>query len=213
MTEQISTRFLVLSDTHGDSLIAPASYRCHADVLIYCGDFTEESKLEEFKQSVNLLRRFNAPLKLVIAGNHDWTLDAPTFEKRLAEIKSEDPAAVKREYGDPGEVRALFETKEAKSAGILLLDEGSHQFTLANGALLKVFASPFTPSVNAGGFQYHPLAGHEWPVPKGVDVVITHGPPKGIMDYTCDRTRAGDGDLFGAIAEAQPQLHCFRSYP
>lgn len=40
-------------------------------------------------------------------------------------------------------------------------------------------------------------------------MVFTHGPPKGIMDYSDDRKRAGCPNLFSAIARARPQLHCF----
>ena len=43
----------------------------------------------------------------------------------------------------------------------------------------------------------------------GVDIAVTHGPPKGIMDYNYGRERAGCPDLCRAIAHARPQLHCF----
>jgi len=50
MESHISTRFLVLSDTHGEDL----RLRCPAevDVAIHCGDLTEESKLDEFKTAI-----------------------------------------------------------------------------------------------------------------------------------------------------------------
>lgn len=38
---------------------------------------------------------------------------------------------------------------------------------------------------------------------------MTHGPPKGILDYTHGRERAGCPDLFAAIARARPRVHCF----
>ncbi|KAL1988212.1 hypothetical protein VTN96DRAFT_742 [Rasamsonia emersonii] len=59
------------------------------------------------------------------------------------------------------------------------------------------------------GFQYHPEKGHKFSIEKGVDVVITNGPPKGIMDYTGSCQRAGCPILFGAVARARPRLHCF----
>lgn len=54
----------------------------HADVAIHCGDLTEESKLEEYRASIQLLKDIHAPLKLVIAGNHDFTMDIPAFRKK-----------------------------------------------------------------------------------------------------------------------------------
>ena len=38
--------------------------------------------------------------------------------------------------------------------------------------------------------------------------MITHGPPKGVMDYTLSKQRAGCPGHFKAIAQAQPRLHC-----
>ena len=43
-----------------------------ADVAIHCGDLTDGSLLEEFRGAIRLLRDIDAPLKLVIAGNHDF---------------------------------------------------------------------------------------------------------------------------------------------
>ena len=95
-------------------------YKCvaDADVAIHCGDLTEESKLHEFKTALQTLRSIRAPLKLVIAGNHDFTLDVPAFKRKLSAIDPPlDDALVKREYGTFGEARALLESEEAKAAG------------------------------------------------------------------------------------------------
>ena len=111
------------------------------------------------------------------------------------------------QYGAHGEVRRLFE--EAKDAGVVFLDEGIHHLTLENGALLTVYASPWTPALGAWGFQYHPERGHNFAIEKGVDVVVTHGPTKCIIDYTYGGEREGCPNLFAAVARARPQLHCF----
>ncbi|KAI1411417.1 Metallo-dependent phosphatase [Hypoxylon sp. FL1857] len=202
----IKTRFLIISDTHGeaisDILKIPA-----ADVAIHCGDLTEESHIEEFRKTLDLLRSINAPLKLVIAGNHDFTMDTPTFKKKVAESEALDADLVRKFYGDYGEVRQLFH--DTRADGVVFLDEGMHSFDLDNGASLTVYASPFTPSLSEGGFQYHPQQGHDYNIARGVDVVITHGPPHGIMDFTDQKRRAGCPGLFGAVARARPRLHCF----
>ena len=208
-SQNIKTRFLIISDTHGMKFTPETKPNQHADVAIHCGDLTEESKIEEFQTAIQLLKDIDAPLKLVIAGNHDFTMDVPAFKRKVAELEARQAVELElltKVYGDYGEARRLFE--EAKSAGVILLDEGTHQFNLRNDALLTVYASPYTPSLGDWGFQYHREQGHGFLI-EGADVVITHGPPNGIMDYTDSRQRAGCSALFEAVARARPRLHCF----
>ncbi|KAJ5249756.1 hypothetical protein N7489_000166 [Penicillium chrysogenum] len=155
----VKTRFLVFSDTHG--LDTPPEFvsREYADVAIHCGDLTTESKLDEFKASISFLRAVNAPLQLVIAGNHDFTMDIPVFQRKVAEAQPLDPQLVQKFYGRYEEARDLF-GKEKDATGITFLDEGIHTFRLQNGALLNVYASPYTPSCGDWGFQYRRDHGH-----------------------------------------------------
>ena len=204
----VKTRFLILSDTHGMELRAEDKPSQHADVAIHCGDLTEESKLEEFKVSIRMLKDIHASLKLVIAGNHDFTMDIPAFRKKVADARPAlEPDLVRKVYGDYGDARQIFE--DARAVGIIFLDEGNHDFILENGAILKVYASPWTPSLGDWGFQYTPRKRQKFEITQGTDLVITHGPPRGIMDYTESKQRAGCPDLFEAIARARPRLHCF----
>ncbi|KAL2162583.1 hypothetical protein VTH06DRAFT_7497 [Thermothelomyces fergusii] len=204
----IKTRFLILSDTHAGEGIAVPDVA--VDVAIHCGDLTEESKLSEFRTSLELLKSIKAPLKLVIAGNHDFTLDTPVFQKKVDHALSAfsiSPDLLWQEYGRFGEARQLF--AEAASSNIMLLDEGTHHFKLQNGARLTVYASPYTPSLAAGwGFQYRRGDGHNFAL-DGADVVITHGPPRGVLDLTASRQRGGCDQLFAAVARSRPRLHCF----
>lgn len=203
----VKTRFLVLSDTHGREVEIPPE--SEADVAINCGDLTAESQIEEFRSAIKLLQSIKAPLKLVIAGNHDFTLDDHLFRRKMAGVPSSNLEMIKREYGGVGEARELFEQDEVKQSGIVLLDEGTHTFTLANGAALKVYASPYTPSFGDWAFQYLPETGHEFDIANDVDVAMTHGPPNGVMDMTRSKERAGSSGLFEAIARSRPQMHCF----
>ena len=205
----VNTRLFIISDTHGQPGQGMKALG-RVDVAIHCGDLTEESRIEEYQSALNLLKEINAPLKLVIAGNHDFTMDEPAFERKISEARQTlEPELVAKFYGRPGESRQLFESEEAKSAGIVFLDEGTHQFKLQNGATLNVYASPYTPSFGQWGFQYHPNKGRHFEIQEGVDVVVTHGPPKGIMDVTASGERAGCPDLFAAVARARPRIHCF----
>ncbi|KAK2050155.1 Metallo-dependent phosphatase [Colletotrichum somersetense] len=202
----IKTRIFVISDTHGLRL----RYKHQADVVIHCGDLTNESELEEYRNLIKDLSSVKAPLKLVVPGNHDFTLDIPRFKRRAVEVQHGNPEVKKKyteKYGNPGDARGLFE--EARDAGIVLLEEGTYVFKLANGARLKVYASPHTPAAGGfPGFQYQPEDRHDFAIEKGTDIAVTHGPALGMLDHTKFNPKAGSPELFDAIARARPQLHC-----
>ncbi|KAK3402985.1 hypothetical protein B0T20DRAFT_399708 [Sordaria brevicollis] len=149
-------------------------------------------------------------------------------------------------------IRELFCAKEVQlEHGIYLLSgEGRHSFPLVNGAFLEVYASGWTPhfsssssSLPEGGnkgetmglqvtnqeatFQRLPPpsneTAHVFDIGYNADVVITHGPPLGILDTINpggasssswqkqheEQQHAGDPSLFAAVAMARPRLHCF----
>lgn len=203
----VKTKILILSDTHGMTLAGKIPSQS-ADLCIHCGDLTEESKLDEFRATLKLLHAIEAPLKLVIAGNHDFTLDTPSFRKKIEEARPQlEPELVAKVYGEYEEARRLL--LDAKKDGIHFLEEGTHRFALQNDAELTVYTSPYTPSLGDWGFQYRPDQGHIFSIREGTDLVVTHGPPRGILDRTNSRERAGCPDLFAAIAMAKPRMHCF----
>ncbi|CAK7244502.1 MAG: hypothetical protein STHCBS139747_006043 [Sporothrix thermara] len=206
----VKTIFLVLSDTHGERFPSSRQPPTSADVVLHCGDLTEESKIAEFQTTLEILKGLGAPLTLVIAGNHDFTLDLPAFHRKVAEAGlTTEPELVAREYGRDGEARQLFEDART-SHNIHLLDEGTHHFTLTNGASLTVYASPYTTSPDADwGFQYRVEDGHRFAIAENTDIVLTHSPPEGILDRTALKQRIGTPDLFRSVARARPLLHCF----
>ncbi|KAF4341303.1 metallophosphoesterase domain protein [Fusarium beomiforme] len=192
MVSLIKTTVLILSDTHGLQFAADKKPLVSADVAIHCGDLTEDSKLQGFKEAIQLLKE--------------------AFKDKIAEasrlVQEDLEQTINDEYGDYGEASGLF--LEARDHGIIFLEEGSHEILLENGASMRLYASPYTPVTRGStdwGFQYNGF--HEFAIQKGFDVVVTHGPPHGIMDMTTDKQRIGCTQLFAAVARAQPQLHCF----
>lgn len=213
MDSQVRIRFFIISDTHGEDL---ARYPNEPiDVVIHCGDLTQESKLSEYKQAIKLLNNVNAPIKLAIAGNHDFTLDDTLYRQKLTEAHlplPQEDRTVKTTYGDFGEARALFDAQgTSDNARIIFLDEGMHDIELSKGVSLRIYASSFVPSEeNHYGYPYDPFLGHTWDIPSDVDIVITHPPPKGVLDFNINtKSRAGCEMLFSAVARAKPKLHCF----
>ncbi|KAK7443669.1 hypothetical protein CaCOL14_012318 [Colletotrichum acutatum] len=215
MSTTIQTRFLVISDTHGHTFPPEMIPLVPIDVLIHCGDLTDHSKMDEYRRTLAMLKAFKAPLTLVISGNHDFSLDAVAFKAKIEEanrLNGEPIEAdlVERHYGGHGLAKKLF--ADAEKDGIILLNEGTHQFALVNGARLQVYASPYTPSSSSSegwGFSYHESEGHEFHIQTDTDIVMTHGPPHGVMDMSADKKRVGCPHLFAAVAKSRPRLHCF----
>ncbi|CCC13355.1 unnamed protein product [Sordaria macrospora k-hell] len=151
---EIPTRFLIISDTYDNvSPHPPASLPNSIDVLIHCGNLTYDSKLAEFTTALALLSSLNTvPLKLIIPGPNDWTLDDAAYEARITEASNtnkkkggtgallpRDMEALYAEYGRPGQARQLLLSEKARQHGIFLMaNEGRWEFALANHAVLAV---------------------------------------------------------------------------
>jgi predicted MPP superfamily phosphohydrolase len=136
----IKTRILIISDTHSTPLAPAFSSQPFrqplpsADVLIHCGDLTMEGLASEYNKTLDMLASIDAPVKLIIAGNHDRTLDktwAKNHEKFFWGKKWEDVFEEAREMWFGAEGRAVKE-------GVRMLEEGVHEVELGNGGVLKV---------------------------------------------------------------------------
>jgi Icc-related predicted phosphoesterase len=46
-------------------------------------------------------------------------------------------------------------------------------------------------------------------IPNNIDILITHGPPYGILDKTIQNHKAGCKDLLKKVMEVRPQFHIF----
>ncbi len=80
---------------------------------------------------------------------------------------------------------------------------------------VKVWGSPFTPTFNDWCFMMarHKI-GRIWNViPDDTDIVVTHGPPKYVLDITESREgkleNVGCKSLFTRMCEIEPMIHCF----
>ena len=79
----------------------------------------------------------------------------------------------------------------------------------------KIFGSPFTPTFGNWSFMANRSKIHKhWKlIEENTDIVITHGPPKSILDLTLD-TRGklefcGDSSLLRTIYKIRPVFHLF----
>jgi Icc-related predicted phosphoesterase len=151
------------------------------DILLHAGDLTFQGTVTEISQELRELERIAKRFKAVvaIAGNHDW----------LGEY---NPTLMKQMYTDVG-VDYLFDS--------WVIKEG-----------LTIYGSPFQPEFCEWAFNLPrgaELAAKWALIPDSIDVLLTHGPPKGIRDLTPHGERVGCDDLYRRVMQVKPQLHVF----
>ena len=149
------------------------------DVLVHAGDGTMRGKPREIQKLANDLRMLPHKTKIFVAGNHDWGF-------QTARPESE---------------RMLTD------AGVIYLED-----TSVNVAGKIFYGSPWQPEFC--GWAFNAPRGHDlrkiWSkIPARVDVLITHGPPKHMLDMTPRGEAVGCDDLMSAVLRAQPRLHVF----
>ena len=107
--------------------------------------------------------------------------------------------------------KGLVTKDDFKNAGIIYLENES---VVIDG--MKIFGSPHTPNFGNWAFmkernkleRFWRLA-----IDEDVNIVVTHGPPKGILDKSYDRNNnlecCGDKSLLNRILEVQPTYSLF----
>lgn len=106
-----------------------------------------------------------------------------------------------------------FQTDPSHSRA--LLDPGIHYLEDSSVELdgLTIWGSPWTPKFFAWAFMLRRGASirAKWElIPDDIDVLITHGPPLGILDRTRRGVDAGCADLLAEVTERiHPRLHLF----
>jgi Icc-related predicted phosphoesterase len=167
-------RAVLLSDTHDQLSLINVPY---ADLLIHCGDATGKGTAEQIARFNEDLVALPHPHKVVIAGNHDRLFD-------------EDPETARK-----------------------LLDPSIHylQDTAVVIGGLKIFGTPWVHGLgeaNFNAFTEPPrsieISERRKAIPEGIDILVTHCPPFGILDsgYGCTSLR-------WRIEEIRPKLVVF----
>jgi Icc-related predicted phosphoesterase len=79
----------------------------------------------------------------------------------------------------------------------------------------NIWGSPYTPTFGEWSFMKdRSKINRVWEqIPEGTDILVTHGPPKGVRDLSYDRQgvleQCGDSALMKAILRIKPKLICF----
>lgn len=202
----INTSFLIISDTHGLNIHENTAHAFRlplpqADVLLHCGDLTQVGGQGPYRQALKMLGEIDAELKLVIAGNHDLELDKDYWLTHLDEEAGDEPE-------EHDQAVAIMKGPLSKQAGVTYLEEGTHTFTLKNGASFSIHVSPYTPAYGDWAFGAASSEDRLSSLQDHVDILMTHGPPKNILD-SCPQGNVGCDNTLNALRRTKPMLHCF----
>lgn len=166
------------------------------DLLIHAGDLTGQGLKGEVE---SILKWFEevAPRYtngvVFIAGNHDRSFD-PKFN---LESETEKPLWLQEALNSlPSSVQYL-----------------ENQSIMVGG--LKVWGSPVTPWFHGDRWAFNKRRGFDiaevWDqIPMDTDIIVTHGPSAGKLDYTTyDKLYVGCENLRYKIKALKPKLHIF----
>lgn len=152
------------------------------DVLIHAGDFTGMGRANEVEAFAKWLGAQPHRHKILIAGNHDWL-----FERDNAQARA-------------WLARYCPKVHYLQDSGVEI--EG-----------VKFWGSPWTPYFLNWAFNLKrgkPLADKWAQVPSDRQVLITHGPPLGILDLTRHGKNVGCEELAAALENRlRPKVHVF----
>ena len=190
-------KIVIISDTHNSikKITIPKG-----DILIHCGDFTTTSHPDEYNEFISFLQSDKEfKHKIVIAGNHDLFFDPPFYESSLKNLYHN---------GFDYDRKLAEEYKEKlKQYCIYLENSGCEIFGI------KFFGAPAMPQDYLCPFSRDRGSKilMEWKkIPDDIDVLITHTPPKGILDLTLREKHAGCLDLREEVENRiKPKIHAF----
>lgn len=192
-------RFVCISDTHGH---APGEgYTLpKGDVLIHAGDLTNQGSRSELEKAARWLEKADFAVKLVVAGNHDLSLD-PDYRLKHGQGWTVKP-------DDVEQCRALIEN----IPGVMYLQHKPAEVHLPGKEIsFSVFGSPYSQESlkQNWAFQYSTEEVDAlWrQIPSSTDVLVTHTPPAGHVDASKHWQDGGCPSLRDVLGQVNPLLH------
>ncbi len=149
------------------------------DMIIHAGDITKKGQRDQVIDFLDWYSKLDFKHKVFVAGNHDFFFERESQE----EINNMIPKNV-----------------------IYLNDSGIE----IDG--LKIWGSPVQPWFYDWAFNRQrgaEIQKHWDLIPNDLDILITHGPPKGILDLTIRNESVGCEDLLHKIKAIKPQIHVY----
>ncbi|KAH7340819.1 Metallo-dependent phosphatase [Rhizoctonia solani] len=189
------TRFICVSDTHKKAI--PLA---DGDILIHAGDFTTFS--QGFKTALDWIKELRHPQKVLIAGNHEFNLDSQRRNEIYGRVDSQMAAELDEE-------RIMLTDQSATDANLTYLEASSAEIQSGSNKKWSIYGSPYTPEYGTMGFSYPRNAENiVWThVPQNTEVLVTHGPPFGILDLAkYGKIHVGCPGLSHAVLHRLPRV-------
>lgn len=185
-------RLVCVSDTHtyGSQITVP-----DGDVLIHAGDHTFRGTEGETVAALRWLEGLPHSRKLLVAGNHDFW-----FDHRFPSGHRFRNWKIQRTMRTPELINQFPSLTYLEDSGVEI--DG-----------ISFWGSPWQPWYYDWAFQFnHPQYGgneeaaKKWgEIPDSTQVLVTHGPPSGILDRAHDESKQGCAYLRRRVEEL-PQL-------
>ena len=156
-------------------------------MIIHAGDATYRGSLLEIEEFARWFGKTPYRHKIFIAGNHDFLFqEQPHLAKT---IMQENGITYLQD-----EAKIIYDPKIAKT--------------------ITVYGTPHTPWFHDWAFNRYEdelevIYGN---IPLGVDILVTHGPPLGVLDEVCQDFKQkwlGSAALRDRIFDARPRFHIF----
>ena len=148
------------------------------DILIHSGDHTFQGTLLQLTKAGAWFSSLPHKWKITIPGNHDRMFEKEEFLARVS-------------FGEGLDGVRILIDQEIEVEG------------------LQIWGSPWTPRYGNGwAFQLDPGTEHWKKIPEGLDILITHGPPFGVLDRVRGQ-HVGDKALLTELGRAEPRYHVF----
>lgn len=147
--------------------------------MIHAGDISYRGEKMEIQDFINWFSKLDFEYKIFIGGNHDFFFEKAKA-KELDQIIPED---------------------------IIYLNDNS---TSING--INIWGSPITPKFFNWAFNRtrgEAIRKHWKLIPAKTDLLITHGPPYGILDQLANDSHVGCKDLLFTVKQIKPKVHVF----
>lgn len=156
------------------------------------------------------LRAVEVPDGDVLVHAGDFTmqgslLEVESFNKWLSSLPHPHKIVIAGNH-DRAFEEAPSWARKALSAATYLQDE------LLEVAGLRIWGSPWTPRWGEWWFECDrgPEIRTKWElIPEGLDILMTHGPPMGILDEAPYERHVGCEDLRQVVEARRPRLHVF----
>ncbi|RJE26430.1 hypothetical protein PHISCL_01231 [Aspergillus sclerotialis] len=190
------TRFVCISDTHGYTP-SEAGFKLPAgDVLIHAGDLTNQGSKIEIEKTINWISKTEYQVKIIVAGNHDTTLDPITPHSN-----------------DDQDLQKYLELLLSSSPQMVYLNHQAALIRLTRPtgprAMFKIFGSPYSRQISrtwaAFGYEADDAEGLWSQIPLDADIVVTHTPPHSHLD-TRGENRTGCKALNRVLRQVRPCL-------